>query len=93
MEPSHPSRSTGARNVQRSILVQIERVERVWAPGHRLFPDRSVEEGMRNAHTLYRVQPSGGTVAPEALLRAKGAGRRSTGGDAFVSPMGSGEDA
>ncbi len=50
--------------VHDAIHVQIERVERIWAPSYRLFPDRSVEERMQSAYAAYGLRPSkpdGGT--------------------------------
>ena len=44
--------------VHDAIHVRIERVERIWAPSYRLFPDRSVEERMQSAFAAYGVRPS-----------------------------------
>lgn len=45
--------------IRNIILVDIERVSRIWAPSYTLFPQRSEEELAREAYRRYGVKPLG----------------------------------
>ncbi|MDD7911003.1 pyridoxamine 5'-phosphate oxidase family protein [Pseudovibrio exalbescens] len=43
--------------IRNIICVQVEKVQRIWAPSYNLFPDKGEEQLMREAYTLYGVRP------------------------------------
>ncbi|KQW29776.1 hypothetical protein ASE36_13375 [Rhizobium sp. Root274] len=43
--------------IRAAIVVEIEKVSRIWAPSYRLFPERSEAERMQAAFDAYGVEP------------------------------------
>ena len=48
-EPDYP--------VRHLIVIEVERIARIWAPSYALFPERSEAERMQAAYDTYGVRP------------------------------------
>lgn len=52
-------RTGTAYPVRNLIVIEVERIQRIWAPSYALFPERSESERMEEAYATYGVRPLG----------------------------------
>lgn len=51
------NKACGAFKIRNIILVNVERVSRIWAPSYTFYPDRSEDMMMASAYKQYGVKP------------------------------------